>query len=97
MIVMDKRLLTEFGCLDPIYVDGIAGTGCLGKNFATYYFRWIPKYAENGQVIYERTPALFLIRPRDSMICTIPCDLKNWIDGGHPPPTKPNGVPSGLN
>jgi len=37
----NERLIADFGCLDPIYVDGIFAEGVmsLGANFATPYFR----------------------------------------------------------
>jgi hypothetical protein len=69
----NERLIADFGCLDPIYVDGIFAEGVmsLGANFATPYFRWAPTgLAGNGGVSMERTPALFLIRPRSSLL---PC------------------------
>ena len=56
-----ERLIADFACLDPVYVDGIFAEGVmnLGANFATPYFRWTPTgRAGNGVVSMERTPAL---------------------------------------
>jgi hypothetical protein len=66
-----ERLIADFACLDPVYVDGIFAEGVmnLGANFATPYFRWAPRgRGDNGDVSMERTPALFLIRPRSSLL-----------------------------
>jgi len=66
-----ERLFADFACLDPVYVDGIFAEGVmnLGANFATPYFRWSPcGRAGNGAVSIERAPALFLIRPRSSLL-----------------------------
>lgn len=64
---MDERLIADFACLDPIYTDGIAGYMNLGANFATLFFRWSPVRIEDGQIIFERAPALCLVRPRASI------------------------------
>jgi hypothetical protein len=40
---VDAQLIADFACLDPVYVDGIAGTLNLGETFATLYFRWTPR------------------------------------------------------
>ena len=45
---VDARLIGDFACLDPVYVDGIAGTLNLGETFATLYFRWTPRSDDNG-------------------------------------------------
>jgi len=66
-----ERLIADFACLDSVYVDGIFAEGVmnLGANFATPYFRWTPTgRAGNGVVSMQRTPALFLIRPRSSLL-----------------------------
>ena len=46
----EDRLLADFACLDPVYVDGIFTEGVtnLGANFITPYFRWMPINTENG-------------------------------------------------
>ena len=65
-----ERLINDFSCLDPVYVDGIVAEGVmnLGANFGTPYFRWTPGRVENGRMIMQRTPALLLIRPRASLL-----------------------------
>jgi hypothetical protein len=82
---VDAQLIGDFACLDPVYVDGIVGTLNLGETFATLYFRWTPRPGENGQVLFERTPAVYLVRPHASIVCTPDCRLKKWINGGRPP------------
>jgi hypothetical protein len=64
----DDNLLNEFACLDPVYIDGVftEGVVSLGANFATPFFRWAPSMRE-GRVIFERTPALYMIRPIASL------------------------------
>jgi hypothetical protein len=64
----DDNFLNEFACLDPVYVDGVAAEGVvnLGTNFATPFFRWIPTMRD-GRVTFERTPALYVIRPIASL------------------------------
>jgi hypothetical protein len=41
---VDGRLIADFACLDPVYVDGMAGVLNLGANFASLYFRWTPRH-----------------------------------------------------
>jgi hypothetical protein len=64
----DDNLLNEFACLDPVYVDGVVTEGVvsLGSNFATPFFRWVPT-VRDGRVMFERTPALYVIRPIASL------------------------------
>lgn len=64
--MMIERLMADFACLDPVYVDGIAGIVNLGTNFAQCFFRW--QIVSAGA--YERVPAVYLIRPRSSIQCT---------------------------
>ena len=63
-----ERLMAEFNCIEPVYVDGIAGLLNLGPNFATLYFRWVPAQSEGGAFIYQQTPAITLVRPTASII-----------------------------
>ena len=68
---LTERLIADFACLDPVYVDGIFEEGVMsfGTNFATPYFRWAPTgRASNGVVSMEKIPALFVIRPRSSLL-----------------------------
>jgi hypothetical protein len=57
---------TAYACLDPVYIDGIAGILNLGCNVAMCYFRWQP-VRRNGLMVYERAPALYVVRPRASI------------------------------
>lgn len=84
MPLIDEQLIAEFACLDPVYVQGIAGAINLGDTFATFYFRLAPKYTDNGVVVTERIPALYLIRPQSSIVCTPDCRLRRWVNGGRP-------------
>ena len=65
---MEDRLINDFACIDPIYVDGLftEGVVSLGTNFATPYFRYTPTMRD-GSLILERTPALYVIRPIASL------------------------------
>lgn len=69
MEILSDRLMADFACLEPIYVDGIAGVLNLGANFATLFFRWIPVSSANGIINYERTPAMNIVRPVASRVC----------------------------
>ena len=77
---MDERLMAEFACLDPVYVDGIAGLMNLGTNFSIQYFRWTPVGVEGGKVLYQKTAALRLVRPRASLIACKSCDFNKIIE-----------------
>ena len=66
---MSERLISDFACLDPVYVDGIAGLMNLGANFGTLYYRWKAVSANHQGLVYEKAPALVIIRP----ITSIPC------------------------
>ena len=70
MLRTDGDLLAEFSCLDPLYVDGIAGLVNLGDTFATCFFRWAAAKAEGGLIVQERMPAVYLVRPRASITCS---------------------------
>ena len=37
---LTEKLIADFGCIEPVYVDGVAGLLNWGTNFATLYFRW---------------------------------------------------------
>ena len=67
---MSERLMADFACLDPVYVDGIAGlTNLGGGNFGTLYFRWTAVGVGLHGKLYEKTPALVLVRPTISVPC----------------------------
>lgn len=75
--LLSERLRAEFGEMQPIYIDGVAGLLNLGDNFATYYFRWVASI-QSGAVC--RQPALVLIRPRKSMLCRKDCMVERTLD-----------------
>jgi hypothetical protein len=82
---MDAKLIGDFACLDPVYVDGIAGVTNLGTNFGTVFFRYVPVKSENGGMFYERTPVLYVVSPRSSLVCNSPqCRFVQALSG--PPP-----------
>jgi hypothetical protein len=82
---MSDSIMADFACLDPVYVDGIVyeGLANLGANFATPFFRWTPTVSNSGVVVFERTPALFLVRPRSSLLPRSP--LAALLDRQSPP------------
>jgi hypothetical protein len=69
MIDVSDELLAEFAALDPVYVDGAVGLVDLGENFSTLMFRWVPVTSANGVLLYERQPAMVLVRPKSSLRC----------------------------
>jgi hypothetical protein len=78
-----------FNCLDPIYVDGIAGMARLaGDNFATFFFRW--ELSAAG--VYTRSPALRVVGPIASITCRSCADI---VSGLKKPPTM-SGVTAGM-
>jgi hypothetical protein len=64
---MDDMLLADVPCLDPVYVDGVAGVLNLGDNFGTVFFRFVPVKQDNGLIAFQRTPTLYMIRPTNSL------------------------------
>jgi hypothetical protein len=64
----NDRLLADFACLDPIYVDGVAAILNLGPNFQMLFFRWVPTRSEHGVVTMEKAPAASIIRPKNSIV-----------------------------
>ena len=66
---MSDRLMADFACLDPVYVDGIAGLMNLGANFGTLYYRWKAVCSNRNGLVYEKQPALVIIRPKTSIPC----------------------------
>lgn len=69
----DERLMADFACLEPIYIDGAAGYMNLGANIVCFYYRWqVTKY-ENGNPVFEKMPALQIIRPKNSLVCAGRC------------------------
>lgn len=64
---LTDRLLADIACAEPVYADGIAGAFNLGTNFLTCYFRWRPMQRD-GVVIWEKTPAVVVVRPRASLL-----------------------------
>ena len=67
---MSDQLMADFACMDPVYVDGIAGLMNIGgTNFSTLYFRWKAVGVGPRGKLYKRSPALVLVRP----ITSVPC------------------------
>jgi hypothetical protein len=82
---MDDKMLADIAALDPVYVDGVGGVTNLGANFGTLFFRYVPVKTENGGLLYERTPVLYVMRPRSSLICgNSRCRFVEALSG--PPP-----------
>jgi hypothetical protein len=65
---INERFMADCVCLDPVYVDGadVEGIVNLGTNFATPFFRWTP-IVQGGRITFEKTPALYLVRPIASL------------------------------
>ena len=66
---MSDQLIADFACIDPVYVDGVAGLMNLGENFAALYFRWKMVGVGTHGKLFERQPALVLVRPTTSVGC----------------------------
>jgi hypothetical protein len=73
--------IVAFNCLEPLYVDGVAGMANLGTNFAILYFRW--NMIVGGG--HEKVPALKIIRPVSSIIACRSCFFKDAVSGLQPP------------
>jgi len=80
--IENDRLLADFACIDPVYVDGIARILNLGTNFQILYFRWVPTQSEHGLVTMVKTPAASVIRPKTSIRqCDLPnCGFLKWVE-----------------
>jgi hypothetical protein len=78
-----------FNCLEPMYVDGIAGMARLASdNFATFFFRW--EMSATG--VYTRSPALRIVGPIASITCRSCFDAVSGL--AKPPSTA--GVTAGM-
>jgi hypothetical protein len=93
---MTERLMADIAALDPVYVDGIAGLVNLGTNFGTVYFRFIPIKSENGLIMYEKTPVLYLVRPRSGGCQAPTCDYMRILDRCGPTSAQPFAVTEGV-
>lgn len=72
MLEMDERLVADFGCVDPIYVDGVAGILNLGQNFGMLFYRMVPVCSEGGGIALQQAPAVYLVRPKASVtLCPV--------------------------
>ena len=76
--------IAAFNCIDPIYVDGIAGMMSLGTNFAVLYFRW--SMTPSGG--HEKMPALKIVRPVNSIIACRSCFYRDIVSGLEKPPVR---------
>lgn len=69
MICLDNDMMADIACMTPIYVDGVLGVINLGANFMTCYFRWRAiRSDETGRIVYEKSVAHVLVRPRASIL-----------------------------
>lgn len=85
MEAIDERLMADFGCLDPVYVDGVAGVLNLGANFAMLFYRWAPMKQHGALVTCEQVPAVCIIRPRASLLCDHTCAFTQMLNAQHVP------------
>lgn len=76
-----QRLIADFGGLEPVYVDGVAGTFNLGANFAMLFFRYRPVFRD-GHMVYDRVPALHLVRPMTSLMGCKDCIQRKMLELG---------------
>jgi hypothetical protein len=68
MDYLTERLMADFACLDPVYVDDAVGAMNLGANCQLLLYRWV-RMSNNGDPNdYERSAAVNLIVPRTSVL-----------------------------
>ena len=89
--------MADIAALDPVYCDGILPAGLLdlGMNFGVVYFRYVPVRSEDGIIIFERTPCLYLVRPKASAMPWIE-PFRQICQRTAPPMTQPFSVPEGM-
>jgi len=80
----NERLLADFACLDPIYVEDAAGVVNLGTNFQLLFYRWQRVANYGDQRDYERTAAVNLILPRTSVLARSGI-IASWLQASTPP------------
>lgn len=81
MFQMEDALIASFSCIDPVYVDGVAGFMNLGDNFAQVYYRWQPVCAEGCGFSYEKVPAVCIVRPKTSILsCGRSCLFRDMLN-----------------
>ena len=69
---MDEKLIADFACIDPVYVDGVAGILNLGSNFGMMFYRLVPVYSDGFGIRLEQVPALYVVRPKASVtLCAV--------------------------
>jgi hypothetical protein len=61
-----ERLLADFACLDPVYVNDAATALNLGTNCQLLLFRWQCVSHSAGE--FEKVPAVNLVFPRTSVL-----------------------------
>jgi hypothetical protein len=83
-MTMDERLMADFACLDPVYVDDAAGAVNLGTNVQLLFYRWA-RVSNNGNPNdYEKTAVVNLILPRTSIL-TRSGIIASWLHLSTPP------------
>jgi hypothetical protein len=90
---MNERLMADFACLDPVYVEDAAGVVNLGTNFQLLLYRWA-RMANNGDSNdFERTAAVNLILPRTCVLARSGI-IASWLQASTPPTniTTPRAV-----
>lgn len=93
MFNINDRLLADFACVDPTYVDEVGAVLNLGANFNMLFYRWTPVSAQDGRVQLEPTPAISLILPRTSVLARSGI-VATWLQAltapGECQPPRPN-------
>jgi hypothetical protein len=64
MLEIDDRLIADFACLDPTYVEDLGGVLNLGTTFAMLFHRWSPTSSST----FEKSAAVHLILPKTSIL-----------------------------
>jgi hypothetical protein len=69
--MIDERMITDFACLDAVYVDDCAIAINLGHTVNLLFYRNMPLFRD-GVLGFEHTPALSLVLPWSSAFCKSP-------------------------
>jgi hypothetical protein len=79
---LNERLMADFACLDPVYVDDALGALNLGANCQLLLFRWQCVSHSAGE--FEKVPAVNLVFPRTSVLARTGI-IASWMQASTPP------------
>jgi hypothetical protein len=77
-----ERLLADFACLDPVYIDDAAAALNLGANCQLLLFRWQCVSRSAGE--FEKVPAVNLVFSRTSVLARSGI-IASWMKTSTPP------------